>query len=60
MVREALGVDLSIGVVQERENIHSPVPDVLEFLKPHLHFIRLQVRRKPFEDLDARALIKEI
>ncbi len=37
MVREALGVDLSIGVVQERENIHSPVPDVLEFLKPHLH-----------------------
>ena len=60
MVRVAFGVDLSIGVVQECENIHGPISYVLEFFKTALHFIRLQVGCKPFEDLDARALIKEV
>ncbi len=60
MVRVALGVDFSIGVIQERENIHGAVSYVLEFLKTALHFIRLQVGCKPFEDLNARALIKEV
>ena len=60
MVRVALGVDVSIGMVQERENIHGPVSDVLEFLKTTLHFIRLQVGCKPFKDLDAGTLVKEV
>ena len=60
MVRVALGVDFSIGVMQERENIHSSVSYVLEFLKTAPHFIRLQVGCKPFEDLDAGAFIKEV
>ena len=60
MVRVALGVDLSIGVIQEREDIHGPVSYVLKFLKTFLHFIRLQVGRKPFEYLNAWALIEEV
>jgi hypothetical protein len=60
MVRVALSVDFSIGVIQERENIHGPVPYVLELLKTALHLIRLQIGCKPFEDLDAGALVKEV
>jgi len=48
MVRMALGVDFSIGVVEERENIHGSVAYVLELLETAFHLVRLQIGCKPF------------
>ena len=59
VVAVALSIHPAVAVVEEGEDVHGAVADILELLKAPSRFLGAQIRGEPFEDLYPGAFVEE-